>query len=129
MNNFWGLFFVSFYVQKINLNFFGKYLRVRTEKLHRQKSKKNLESIFYGGKTSFFRAKNLSVNTRRAGPDICSLICAHSCRVAFKSFYYSGPFTGACHPQIWKVGYLAPVIFGHFTTASTLDLGTIYWHP
>ena len=33
-------------------------------------------SIFYGGKTSFFRAKILSVNTWRSGPDICSLICA-----------------------------------------------------
>ena len=35
-----------------------------------------MESTFYGGKTSFFRAKNLSVNTWRSGPDICSLICA-----------------------------------------------------
>ena len=34
-----------------------------------------MESIFYGGKTSIFRAKNLSVNTWRSGPDICSLIC------------------------------------------------------
>ena len=38
--------------------------------------KKILESIFHGGKTSFSRAKNLSVNTWRSGPDICSLICA-----------------------------------------------------
>ena len=35
-----------------------------------------MESIFYGGKTSFFFwAKNLSVNTWWSGPDICSLIC------------------------------------------------------
>ena len=40
------------------------------------KSQRKLESIFHVGKTSFFRAKNLSVNTWRSGPDICSLICA-----------------------------------------------------
>ena len=28
------------------------------------------------GKKTFFRAKKLSVNTWRSGPDICSLICA-----------------------------------------------------
>ena len=33
-------FFLSFYVQKINLKFVWKYLRVRTENLHRIKVKK-----------------------------------------------------------------------------------------
>ena len=58
---------------------FWKYFKVRTEKLHRIKvlnrSKKDLKSIFHWGKSCFFRAKNLSINTWRSGPDICSLIC------------------------------------------------------
>ena len=48
-----------------NLKFLRKYLRVRTEKLHRIKVKKKVIKIwkvFFGGKTQFFRAKNLSVN-------------------------------------------------------------------
>jgi hypothetical protein len=70
--------FLSFYGQKINLNFFWKYFRVRTQKLHRikvNKSQKKFGQYFLWGKTSFFRAKNLSVNTWRSGPDIWSLIC------------------------------------------------------
>ena len=38
------------------------------------KSQKEMESIFYGGKPVFFRANNLSVNTWKSGPDICSLV-------------------------------------------------------
>ena len=75
------LHFLSFHGQKINLKFFWKHFRVLTKKLHRIKVKKVkniLESIFYVGKNQFFRAKNLSVNTWRLGPDICSLICACS---------------------------------------------------
>ena len=33
---------------------------------------------YFYGETSFFRAKNLSVNTWRSGPDICSLICGYN---------------------------------------------------
>ena len=33
-----------------------------------------------GGKPVFWGAKNLSVNTWRSGPDICSLICETICR-------------------------------------------------
>ena len=58
--------FLRFYERKINLKLFWKYFKVHPEKLHRKKvnkSQKNSESIFYEGKTSFFRAKNLSVNT------------------------------------------------------------------
>ena len=50
----------------------------------------NLESISYGGKISFFRAKNLSVNTWRSGPDICSLICGRSISTAgYFSYFYT----------------------------------------
>ena len=55
--------FLCFHLQKINLKFFWKYCSVCTEKLHSikvKKVKKSLESIFYRGKTSFFRAKNFS---------------------------------------------------------------------
>ena len=126
MSNFWGPFVLSFYGQKINLKFFWKYCRVRTEKLHRIKVNKSQKFYFFltpkkwkngphknpfisqsspdhspmpridlnlGTRhlfsylwtkhfdsecifvVSFFRAKNLSVNTWRSGPDICSLIC------------------------------------------------------
>jgi hypothetical protein len=49
---------------KNKLFFFFKYC---TKKLHRikvKKVKKNLGSIFYGGKTSFFRAKNFNVSIK-----------------------------------------------------------------
>ena len=61
--------FLSFYGQKINLNFFKVYCRVCTEKLHRikvNKSWKILGSIFYGGKMqrllSFFCGVSESVD-------------------------------------------------------------------
>ena len=50
---------------------------VRTEKLQRikvNKSQKKLGSIFYGGKTSFFRAKNLSVSTKTLWSVLCLLL-------------------------------------------------------
>ena len=75
MSNFWGK---SFKVFMDNSKFFWKYVRVRTEELNRikvKKRQKNEESIFYGEKNQFFRDKNLSVNTWRSGPYICSLIC------------------------------------------------------
>ena len=50
------------------------------KKLHRikvNKSQKKFGKYFSWEKNHFFRAKNLSVNTWRSGPDICSLICAY----------------------------------------------------
>ena len=38
-------------------------LRAFARSRAKKKSKQILESIFYGGKKQFFRAKNLSVNT------------------------------------------------------------------
>ena len=76
MSSFWGPFFLKFLRTKNQFKIFLK--RVCTEKLHRIKvsiSQKSLESIFYEEKNSFSGAKNLSVNTWRSGPDICSLIC------------------------------------------------------
>jgi hypothetical protein len=48
--------FLSFHWQKINLNFFCKYCRVRTEKLHRikvKKSQKKFGKYFLRGKNQF----------------------------------------------------------------------------
>ena len=69
--------FLSFHGQKINFTFVLKYCRVRTEKLYRMKvnrSRKKMESIFYRGKTSFFRTKNLSVSTKTLWSVLCLLV-------------------------------------------------------
>ena len=58
---------LCFHGQKINLIFFCKYCRVRTEKLHRikvKKSKKNCEVFFIGEKPGFFRTKKFNVSTK-----------------------------------------------------------------
>ena len=63
MSNFWDLFFDIFIAKKINL----EYCSVPTKKLHRVKVKESwkiLGSIYYGGKTMFFRAKNFNVSTK-----------------------------------------------------------------
>ena len=85
MGRLWATFeacFLSFHWQKMNSIVFWKYFRVHSEKLHRikvNKSRKNFGKHFLWGKNQFFRAKNLSVNTWRLGPDIYSLICGQSC--------------------------------------------------
>ena len=78
---YWGPFFPLFRGQKFFFLIFWKHHSVHTEKLHNTCSIKNSKKIFLtwkSEKNSFFRAKNLSVNTWRSGPDICSLICASS---------------------------------------------------
>ena len=42
-------------------------------------------------KNTFFRAKNLSVNTWRSGPDICSLICGYDPLLGWQIW---GPISG-----------------------------------
>ena len=64
---------------KKNFKFFWKHYSVRTEKLHNTLFIKKIWIFFDPEnmkKHTFFRAKNLSVNTWRSGLDICSLICA-----------------------------------------------------
>ena len=57
--------FLSFHGQYINSKFFEIIVGSALKRIKVNKSKKKLGRIFYGGKTSFFRAKNLSVNTWR----------------------------------------------------------------
>ena len=79
MSSFWGPFLKVFMDKKLNSRFFWKYFRVCTEKLHRIKmntSQNNFGKYFLWGENQFFRAKVLSVDTWRSGPDICFLICA-----------------------------------------------------
>ena len=63
--------FLCFHEQKINLNSFLKYCRVRTEKLHRikvkKKVKKNWEFFFLRGNPPFFRATNINVKVLKEG--------------------------------------------------------------
>ena len=68
---------MSSYTQNISLEIFWKYYRVRTEKLYRIKVNKsqNIFGKYFLGGTVFFKAKNLTVNTWRSWPNICSLIC------------------------------------------------------
>ena len=65
--------FLKFLWKKTNQTFFWKYFRVRTEKLHKKKVNKSQKN--FGKYFLFTMGKNLSVNTWRTGPDICSLIC------------------------------------------------------
>ena len=69
MSDFWGPFFHSRikFAQKIDSKYFWKYCRVCIENLHRikvNKSEKKIGKHFYGKNPVFFRAKNLSVNTK-----------------------------------------------------------------
>ena len=83
----WATFeavFLCFHGQKINLKCFWKYCSIRTKKLHRvkvKKLKKNLGSIFYRGKTRFFRAKNFNVSTTT----LWSVLCWHLLWVILES--------------------------------------------
>ena len=72
---FWGQFFFKFH---------WKHYSIRTEKLHNTFFINNIFEFVLTPKKwkkKFFRAKNLSVNTRRSGPGICSLICCVDSRV------------------------------------------------
>ena len=65
------------FMGKLLFILFWKYCRVHTEKLHKikvYKSQKLLGSIFYSGKTSFFKAKNLSVSTKTLWSVLCLLL-------------------------------------------------------
>ena len=82
--------FYAFMDKKLIQIFFWKYIRVRTEKLHRikvNKSQKNFGKYLLLGENQFFRTRNLSVNKWRSGPHICSLICAlNSIDIIFQFF-------------------------------------------
>ena len=58
--------FLWFHGQKLFLNFW-EYCSVRTKTLHRinvKESQKKIGEVFFGGKNSFFRAKNLNVSLK-----------------------------------------------------------------
>ena len=84
--------------KKIFLDFLWKHYSVSTEKLHNTFL---IEKIDFwprkSVKTSFFRAKNLSVNAWRSGPDICSLICGYELRFAFKYNFSSKKIAAYLH--------------------------------
>ena len=88
MSNFWGRFFLCFHGQKINLIFFWKYCRVRTEKLHRikvNKSQKVLQSIIYGGKPSFFYGSKFECICMKVGTrHLFSYLCTFKNRTKLK---------------------------------------------
>ena len=65
--------FLNLYGQKIKLNNFLKYCRVRTEKLHRikvKKVKKKIGKYFLRGENQFFRAKNLPLISPLFAPTV-----------------------------------------------------------
>ena len=73
----WATFeahFLKFSTAKNYFDFFWKYCKICTEKLHRIKVKKILGNILYRGKTCFFRAKNLSVIIKTIWSVLCFLL-------------------------------------------------------
>ena len=83
----WEIFEAVSMGKKKHIYFFWKYCSVHSKKLHRikvKKVKKNLGSIFYLGKTIFFRAKNFKVSTKTLWSVLCWLLLWFSCNVIFR---------------------------------------------
>ena len=82
MSIFWGPFFSVFidkkFIQNLSENVLGSALKSCIEWMV-NKCQNDFGKSFYGDITSFFRSKNLSVNTWRLGPDIRCFICAEHC--------------------------------------------------